>query len=81
MFNDRENKISKFPHYKLKFSAFTDVVFKSKALGLSFESLAIASNQTMINTGKSKITMQKNNSTIAKANNLPHGNGNTNFIT
>ena len=37
-----EKQISNFPHMKLKFSAFTctDGMFKSKALGLSFESLA-----------------------------------------
>ena len=56
-------KISNFPYYKLKFSAFTDGMFKisiDEALGLSFESLAF--HQTMINTEKSnlKIATRKN---------------------
>ena len=74
MFNDRENKISNFPHYKLKISAFTDGVLKSEALGLSFKSSAF--HQTMIDTEKSKIAMQKKKNTVAKANNFPSGNGN-----
>ena len=72
MFNDQENKISNFPHYKLKISALTDGMLKSEALGLSFLSF----HQTMINTEKSKIAMQKKKNTVAKANNFPPGDGN-----
>ena len=53
-------------------------MFKShEALGLSFVSF----HQKMIETEKSKIATWKYKSGIARANNLPPGNGNTNFIT
>ena len=57
MFNDRGEKISNSPNYKLKNSAFTDGVFKSEAWGLSFESLAF--HQTMIDTWNQKKQHEK----------------------
>ena len=71
---------------KIKYLTFlvTNLKFQHSLMVCSkvklWASPSLALHQTMINTEKSKIAMQKTKSAIAKANKLPPGNGNTNFV-